>query len=117
MGKINLNDLEDYETYWKSVFEKDDETKNYWDREITAGRLRRTFIDLFFYSYLQIKIQQSDLNVRTEDKIEFSKVDILFESYKKLIKEFAKEVKVSIKKSDDFAQCGKISLPNKKIVS
>lgn len=97
---FNRNDLEDYETYWKSVFEKDDETKNYWDREITAGRLRRTFIDLFFYSYLQIKIQQSDLNVRTEDKIEFSKVEILFESYKKLIKEYdldKKELLIEIK--------------------
>ena len=97
---FNRNDLEDYETYWKSVFEKDDETKNYWDREITAGRLRRTFIDLFFYSYLQIKIQQSDLSVRTEDKIEFSKVEILFESYKKLIKDYnldKKELLIEIK--------------------
>lgn len=97
---FNRNDLEDYETYWKSVFEKDDETKNYWDREITAGRLRRTFIDLFFYSYLQIKIQQSDLSVSTKDKIEFSKVEILFESYKKLIKEYnldKKELLIEIK--------------------
>ncbi|SED37387.1 hypothetical protein SAMN04487765_0026 [Tenacibaculum sp. MAR_2010_89] len=38
--------------------------------------------------------------------------EINTQKYKKLIKEFAKEVKVSIKKSDDFAQCGKISLPN-----
>ena len=97
---FNRNDLKDYKTYWKSVFEKDDETKNYWDKEITAGRLKRTFIDLFFYSYLQIKIQQSDLSVKTEDKIEFSKVEILFESYKKLIKEYnldKKELLIEIK--------------------
>ncbi len=97
---FNRDDVEDYKTYWENVFEKDDETKNYWDREITAGRLRRTFIDLFFYSYLQIKIQQSDLRVRTEDKIEFSKVEILFESYKKFIKEYnlnKKELLIELK--------------------
>ncbi len=96
---FNRNDLTEYETYWKSVFEKDDETKNYWGREI-AGRLRRTFIDLFFYSYLQIKIPQPELKVKTEDKTEFSKVEILFESYKKLIKEYnldKKELLVEIK--------------------
>lgn len=101
---FNRNDLKDYDTYWKSVFEKDEETKNYWDREITAGRLRRTFIDLFFYSYLQIKIQQSDLNVRTEDKIEFSKVEILFESYKKLIKEYNLDKKELLTQIKEYAK-------------
>ncbi len=85
---FNRNDIDDYETYWKNVFEKDSETKNYWDREMTTGRSRRTFIDLFFYSYLQIKIQQSDLKIKAEDKTEFSKVEILYASYKKLIKEY-----------------------------
>ncbi len=97
---FNRDDIKDYEVYWKSIFEKDDETKKYWDREVTAGRLRRTFIDLFFYSYLQIKIQQSNLSVRAEDKIEFSKVEILFESYKKFIKEYnvtKKELLIEIK--------------------
>lgn len=97
---FNRNDLTEYETFWKIVFEKDDVTKDYWDREITAGRLRRTFIDLFFYSYLQIKIQQPELKVRTEDRIEFSKVEILFESYKKLIKGYnldKKELLIEIK--------------------
>lgn len=78
----------EYETYWKDVFEADDETKEYWDREITTGRLKRTFIDLFFYSYIQIKIQQANLKVKTEDKLRFAKVESLFESYKLLIKEY-----------------------------
>ena len=37
--------------------------------------------------------------------------------YKKLVKLFFKDTKISINKKADFAQCGKISLPNKKIVS
>jgi hypothetical protein len=80
--------IDDYKVFWKEVFEKNDETKKYWDREITTGRFNRTFIDLFFYSYLQIKIQERYLKVKTTDKIEFSKVETLFESYKSLIKNY-----------------------------
>lgn len=85
---FNRDDLQAYSAYWKNIFEQDDETKAYWDKEITAGRFRRSFIDLFFYSYLQIKIQNSSMSVRTEDKVLFSKVDKLFESYKKFIDKY-----------------------------
>ncbi|MDD3721656.1 MAG: DUF262 domain-containing HNH endonuclease family protein [Lutibacter sp.] len=82
------DEIDSYDKYWKQIFEKDDDTKIYWDKEITTGRLRRTFIDLFFYSYLQIKTQEPELKVNTEDKIEFSKVDNLFESYKRFIRDY-----------------------------
>ncbi|SUD91752.1 DUF262 domain-containing protein [Psychrobacter phenylpyruvicus] len=85
---FNRDEIEKYEKYWKSLFEIDEETKSYWDREITTGRLKRTFIDIFFYSYLQIKIQESELKVKTEDKVEFSKVENLFESYKRFIRDY-----------------------------
>jgi uncharacterized protein with ParB-like and HNH nuclease domain len=100
---FNRNDLSDYEVYWKNIFEVDEETKDYWDREVTTGRLKRTFIDLFFYSYLQIKIQQSDLKVKAEDKIEFSKVEILFESYKKLIKDYGLNKKDMLSEIQTYA--------------
>ncbi len=79
------NEINQYNEFWKDIFEKDDDTKIYWDKEITTGRLRRTFIDLFFYSYLQIKIQNKELKVKAEDKIEYSRVENLFESYKDFI--------------------------------
>jgi uncharacterized protein with ParB-like and HNH nuclease domain len=82
------DEIESYNKYWKQIFEKDDETKTYWDKEITTGRLKRTFIDLFFYSYLQIKTQESELKVKTDDKIDFSKVENLFESYKRFIRDY-----------------------------
>lgn len=82
------DEIENYEKYWKEIFENDDEIKIYWDREITTGRLKRSFIDLFFYSYLQIKIQEPELRVKTDDKIEFSKVENLFESYKRFIRDY-----------------------------
>jgi len=77
-----------YKEFWQNVFETDDETKAYWDREITTGRLTRTFIDIFFYSFLQIKIQEPALKVKAADKNEFSKVENLFESYKAFIKNY-----------------------------
>ena len=82
------DDVQHYEKYWKELFEKDKETKEYWDKEITTGRHKRSFVDIFFHSYLQIKINDSSLSVKTEDKIQFSKVDNLFESYKRFIKDY-----------------------------
>lgn len=79
------NDILAYKKYWRDVFEKDEETKEYWDSEITTGRAKRTFSDLFFYSFLQIKIQDSTLGVRTEDKLTFGRVENLFDSYKRFI--------------------------------
>ena len=87
-------DIKSYEDNWKEIFEKDTETKSFWDREITAGRMRRNNIDLFFYSFLQIKLQDHNLKVKAEDKKNLSKVEGLFDSYKEFI------TKYSISKSD-----------------
>lgn len=85
---FDRNQIEDYNKFWRDVFEKDEDIRKYWDREITTGNLSRTFIDLFFYSFLQIKIQEPSLKVKSDDKNEFSKVETLFESYKSLIKNY-----------------------------
>ena len=82
------DDIQLYKDYWQSMFEKDNDTKDFWDTEIVTGRLRRYFIDLFFYSLLQIKIQDSKYAVSTEDKDEFTKVEGLFDSYKKFINKY-----------------------------
>jgi len=85
---FDRDDLSEYNIYWKDVFEKDKEIKAFWDKEVTTGRIKRTFIDLFFYSYLQIKIQDKALKIKTDHKIAYSKVESLFESYKSLIKNY-----------------------------
>jgi len=82
------DDEESYKEHWLNIFEKDDETKEYWDKEITTGRIKRTFIDLFFHSYLQIKVQDKNLGVRADDKDAFSKVEKLFDSYKRFINDY-----------------------------
>lgn len=99
---FDRDDIQFYEENWKEVFELNEEVKEYWDRTITTGRVKRTSIDLFFYSFLQIKIQEGSYKINTEDKKEFSRVDKLFESYKKFVKEYydddkkdlVKEIKV-----------------------
>lgn len=96
-------EIANYERYWKNVFEKSDESKTYWDKEITTGRLKRTFIDLFFYSYLQIKIQEPGLKVSANDKMEFSKVENLFESYKRLIKDYCLDKNIILGEIKDYA--------------
>jgi len=79
-------DLNSYDANWKQIFEKDDETKEFWDREVNAGRTKRENIDLFFYSFLQIKLQDKSINVKTDDKKRLSKFSNLFESYKEFMK-------------------------------
>lgn len=75
-----------YDANWKQIFEKDDETKEFWDNEVTAGRTKRENIDLFFYSFLQIKLQDKSINVKADDKKRLSKFSNLFESYKEFMK-------------------------------
>ena len=97
------DEINSYDEYWKKLFEKDDETKTYWDKEITTGRQKRTFIDLFFYSYLQIKIQEPNLKVKTNDKIEFSKVENLFESYKRFVRDYKLDIMVILKEIKEYS--------------
>ena len=100
---FNRDEIQKYNEYWKEIFEKDDDVYLYWDKEITTGRVKRTVIDLFFYSYLQIKIQEPELRVNTQDKIDFSKVENLFESYKRFIKDYGLNKDEVLKEIKEYA--------------
>lgn len=93
---FDRNDISLYDTNWKQVFESDEETKDYWYGDVTIGRTKRSCIDLFFYSFLQIKVQENSSKIKSEDKVQFSRVDKLFESYKKFIKEYYNNNKNSL---------------------
>lgn len=95
--------LEFYEQNWKSIFEKDAETKAFWDKEITAGRTKRENIDLFFYSYLQIKLQDNAINVKAEDKVRLGKFSGLFESYKEFMKTYNIDKDALIQEIKEYA--------------
>lgn len=80
-------DIDLYETHWHQVFEEND-NKEYWDEDFFTGQNRRTFIDLFFYAYLQIEVQNEEKNENLQDRVEFSRLENLFSSYKKLINDY-----------------------------
>ncbi len=95
-----------YMKYWYPVFEVDKETKDYWDKTIVTGRFKRTLIDIFFYSFLQIKIQEKQVgngNVSAVDKDEFSKVENLYESYKKYITNYNVDLHILLNEVNEYA--------------
>ncbi|CAL2102713.1 conserved protein of unknown function [Tenacibaculum sp. 190130A14a] len=70
--------------------------------------LEKTQIKLFNKIYFNKEGRIKTYAFRVYDSISKEKAD----EFKKLIKDFAQEVKIKIKRENAFAQCGKISLPN-----
>jgi len=75
-----------YGLYWQSVFEADEDAIDFWNQEKTSGRIRRTTVELFLYSYLVIK---KEANV---------KLDTLFKEFKNYLKDKSSEEKIAFAK-------------------
>lgn len=87
---------EDYESYqknWESIFEKDDETRTYWNQEFDVGRAKRALIDIFLDAYFQFFIQNPKYNVSAEDKIAYSRLGHLAQSYQDFIQNYCNKDK------------------------
>lgn len=98
--------VKEYEDKWEQVFEKDDETKAYWDTEIETGRMKRALIDIFFDAFFQQFIQDKKYNVSTEDKILYARVDKIAQSYQQFIKTYCKGDKaVVLNNLKGYAEC------------
>lgn len=96
--KNELFDREDlalYERTWKSVFESDEQCKQYWGGLITAGRTYRESIDLFLQSFLLIQPGVPD-DVRVEG---------LCESFKSYLKEEVTDRKEFI---EELTRCARL---------
>lgn len=105
---FNRETVKEYEDKWEQVFEKDDETKAYWDTEIETGRMKRAMIDIFFDAFFQQFIQDKKYNVSTEDKILYARVDKIAQSYQQFIKNYCKNDKsVILDNLKDYAECFK----------
>ncbi len=85
---FSRNTIYEYQTKWADVFEKDDETKAYWDTEIETGRIKRALIDIFFDSFFRIIIQDKSYNISNEDKLTYARVDRLAQSYQHFINNY-----------------------------
>ena len=92
-----------FDKNWKEVFEGDEDTRLFWNREISAGRAIRENIDIFFYSFLQIKVQDQTLNVSSEDRKSYTKLDGLFDSYKRFIKDYEIDKNLLIEEIKEYA--------------
>jgi uncharacterized protein with ParB-like and HNH nuclease domain len=82
------NNVDEYEKYWKNTFEADKGMVKYWEQEVVTSRSRRSLIDMFFYSFLQLKVNNKSLNIESKDKLLYEKVDRLFESYKHYLSKY-----------------------------
>lgn len=107
---FNENNYAEYEKYWMSVFEKDNEQKDYWDQEIISGISRPHLIDVFFQSFLNLKIHDEKYHVTTDDKLRYAKAEKLFDSYKEFIHKYMCDDKNTIMK--EVNECAQIFMDN-----
>ncbi len=112
---FSKDDINFYNTNWRDVFEKDDEIKEYWDQDVTSGRSIRNNIDLFLQSYLFIKIQGKEVNVSSDDKERFFKIESVFNSYKEFIDKYKLDKNLIINELKEYAVVYKSTI-NPKIV-
>lgn len=80
------NTLEQYESIWKPVFEKDKECLDFWNSKYTYGRLETTVQEEFFYDLLQVFTFDGTYQLSADLKKQFRKSGHLFENYKHLLK-------------------------------
>ncbi len=84
----NKDNVQEYDANWASVFEKDTETRLYWEQEIETGRIKRSLIDIFFDAYFQLFLQDKQYGITAEDKIIYSRVDHLSKSYQDFVNRY-----------------------------
>ena len=98
--------ISEYENKWAAVFERDEETKAYWNTEIETGRMKRALIDIFFDAYFQIYIQDKRYSITKEDKLMYVRIDNLAQSYQHFINNYCGGNKNNIlDQIKDYAYC------------
>lgn len=85
-----------YQKTWRSTFEGDEDTKDYWDLKVTAGRQYRLNIDLFLQSFLLIMSKAQD---------KFSRLGSLFANYKYFINESKIRKPKFVETLVEYAKC------------
>lgn len=96
----------EYEDKWVSVFEKDDDTKAYWEKEVEVGRAKRAMIDIFFDAYFQLFIRDKTYNITNEDKLTYDRIDHLAQSYQHFINTYCGGDKnVILASLKEYAEC------------
>lgn len=103
--------IEKYNESWKPAFENDQSCEEYWAEKMTAGRIKKDFSETFFYCYLQIKIQEKALNLDSDKKKIYRRIEGLFTNYKQLIKDCKIDENVMVKEIANYGKLFKDSFP------
>ena len=82
--------------------------------EVQTGRIKRAIIDIFFDSYFQLFIQDKQYNISNEDKLMYSRVDRLAQSYQHFINKYCGGNKnIVLDQMKEYAECFRNNLkPN-----
>lgn len=102
----NKDNVSEYEANWVQIFEKDSETRLYWEQELETGRIKRSLIDIFFDAYFQMFLQNKQYSITAEDKIVYSRLDNLSKSYQDFINTYCGgDKKVVLDSMAEYAKC------------
>ena len=102
----NKDNVQEYEKNWVAIFEKDSETRLYWEQELETGRIKRSLIDIFFDAYFQLFLQDKNYSISAEDKIVYSRVDHLAKSYQDFIDHYCNgDKRVVLGQMAEYAKC------------
>lgn len=102
----NRDNVQEYESNWVAIFEKDSEARLYWEQELETGRIKRSLIDIFFDAYFQLFLQDKQYNISAEDKIVYSRLDHLAKSYQDFIEWYCNGDKsVVLGPMAEYAKC------------
>lgn len=75
--------VEEYNEKWYSIFEKEEEDRDYWLESI----------DRYLYAFLQIISRKKEYEVKSVDKKRYMKMEKLFDSYKHFLKVYLNDNK------------------------
>lgn len=102
----NRDNVQEYENNWVAIFEKDSESRLYWEQELETGRIKRSLIDIFFDAYFQLFLQDKQYNISAEDKMVYSRLDHLAKSYQDFIERYCNGDKsVVLGPMAEYAKC------------
>lgn len=98
-----------YERYWKPVFDDGETCISYWSNKMTTGRIKKDFIETFFYAYLQVRIQDRTLDLSTEAKKVYRRTEGLFNNYKTIIRDKSLDTDLLIQEITNYGKLFKKS--------
>lgn len=94
----------EYERTWKQVFEN--QNNDYWERELTNGRLSGSHIENFFYRYMLIKMQEPEIKkgLTLSETKSYRQMGGQFEKFRNLINKFNISKEDAVKDIVKYAQ-------------